>query len=91
LREKLEGEEEKSVAVFEGLDFETLINQNYKAYLEVIRNPKVIKLDFLLSDLDLQNLDFSLPVFLKQYNSYFGIIKIQVNAKGISACELIKI
>lgn len=58
---------------------------------EIIRKPFIVTDILLLNENDLMNLDYTIPVYLNKYNSYFAIITINRNSDGICKCELIKL
>ena len=66
-------------------------NDSYKYLQEIIRKPFVIKEDMLLNEFDLLDLDYTRPVYLDKYNSYFAIVSIQRDSNGKCKCELIKL
>jgi hypothetical protein len=45
---------------------------------------------FRLTELDLKNLDFSISVYLEQYEMYYGIISIQ-DQQSICEVELLQL
>ena len=62
------------------------------AYLQsILNNPIAIKENFLLNELDLRDLDYTVPIYLEKYNSYFAIITLERDSKGICKAELIKL
>lgn len=62
------------------------------AYLqEIVKHPIVITEKLRLNEFVLMDIDFSRPVYLEKYSSYFAIISIQRDSKGICKCELIKL
>ena len=77
--------------VFYPLRWEELIQQHYASYQEVVRQPKVIKELVLLSSPDLAVLDLLKPVYIRQYGSYFVIIKVKTKDNNICEVELLKI
>ena len=50
-----------------------------------------IKVPMRLTPTDMATLDFKKPVFLKQYNAYFSLEKLQYGENGVSKVELIKL
>lgn len=66
-------------------------NESYDYLQQIIRKPFVIKENVRLNEFDLLDLDYTRPVYLDKYNSYFAIISIQRDSKGKCSCELIKI
>ncbi len=75
---------------FEGLDFETLKSKYYRDYEQIIKEPFVIKDKFKLNELDILNLNYSRPIYIEHYGSFFAVISVQVQGE-ISTCELLKI
>lgn len=72
--------------------FKTLLQNPSFAYLQqIISDPYIVKLDLRLTELDLANIDYSVPVYLEKFNSFFAIVSIQRNSKGDCTCELIKL
>ena len=68
-----------------------LINPSYRYLQQIVENPYVITLDLLLNEFDLVNINYTKPVYIEKFNSYFAIISIQRDSKGVSKCELIKL
>lgn len=66
-------------------------NESYAYLQSIIKNPIVIKENFILNELDLRNLDYTVPIYLEKYNSYFAIITLERDSKGICKAELIKL
>lgn len=77
--------------VFYPLRWEELIRQHYASYHEVVRQPKVIKELVLLSAPELAVLDLLKPVYIRQYGSYFAIVKVKTKENNICEVELLKI
>jgi hypothetical protein len=77
--------------VFYPLRWEELIQQHYASYQEVVRQPKVIKELVLLSAPELAVLDLLKPVYIRQYGSYFAIVKVKTKENNICEVELLKI
>jgi len=62
------------------------------AYLqEIVRTPIVITVKARLSEFDLRDIDYRVPVFLQRYNALFAIISIARDSSGVCRCELIKL
>lgn len=64
---------------------------SYNYLQSIVKEPLVITDKFLLNELDLRDLDFSVPIYLEKYNSYFAIVSITRDSKGVCKCELIKL
>lgn len=68
-----------------------LMNPSYRYVQQIVEKPFVITENLLLNEFDLLDIDYTKPIYLEKYNSYFGIISIQRDSKGVSKCELIKL
>lgn len=67
-------------------------NDSYTYMQQILAKPYVIKVDLRLSIFELQNLDFAVPIYLEQYNSYFAIVNCEWSSTtGISKTTLIKL
>ncbi|MCM1141243.1 MAG: hypothetical protein NC453_21965 [Muribaculum sp.] len=66
-------------------------DSNYEYLVRIMENPIVITENLLLNELDLRDLDYSIPVYLSKYGAYFAIVSITRDSKGISKCELLKL
>lgn len=66
-------------------------NESYAYLQEILRKPFIIKETLRLDEFDLLDLDYTRPIYLDKYNSYFAIISILRDSKGICNCELIKL
>lgn len=75
---------------FTGLKFQNRVSRFYRYYRDLIRSPFVIKDDFRLTDIDLKNLDMTVPVYIEQYGAYFAIISIKSQGET-SEVELLKL
>ena len=81
----------KSGLSFVGLDFKTLVSEEYTNYQEMIRKPVVITDIFRLNEIDLKEIDYTIPVYVKQYGRYYGIIKIQAGSDDLCECDLLQL
>lgn len=68
-----------------------LMNPSYRYLQKIVEHPFVITEKILLNEFDLMDIDYVKPVYLEKYNSYFAIISIQRDSKGVCKCELIKL
>lgn len=66
-------------------------NPSYAYLQEIMNNPIIITENLDLNELDLRDIDYAVPIYLNKYNSYFAIVSIQRDTKGICKCELIKL
>lgn len=59
---------------------------------QILADVHVIKEKLLLTEIDLVNIDYTMPVYIEKYNSYFAIISIEANlSNGYVTAELIKL
>lgn len=68
-----------------------LIDRFYKKYQDVIIRPQVIKCVFQLNEIDLKEIDETIPVYISHFGKYFGIISIRKDSKGLCECELLQL
>lgn len=66
-------------------------NESYAYLQSILNNPIAIKENFILNELDLRDLDYTVPIYLEKYNSYFAIITLERDSKGICKAELVKL
>jgi nitrogen fixation protein FixH len=78
---------------FEG--FDVLVPEYYNALTDILTRTKALGLVLNLTPIDIQSLDFSIPIFLDvpemNINGYFYINKISNYRQGLTACELIRL
>lgn len=58
---------------------------------KIIRQPFIVTEELRLNEFDLKDLDYTIPVYLSKYNSYFAIVSIKRDSNGMCECELIKL
>ena len=75
---------------FNGLDFNNLINKYYDSYMQVINNAVVIKEDIRLDNYAIRDINYLLPIYLRQYGQYFAIKQLSAKSGSVEA-ELIKL
>lgn len=64
----------------------------YALISNILSSPRMLTIKMALNELDLLNIDYSCPVYLDRYNSYFAVVKIVFSTgTGISTVTLIKI
>lgn len=66
------------------MDLQKIIDEKYGIITSSLRNPKIIKDAFTLSDIEIMEFDETRPVYLAQYGAYFAVTEIQVNEDGTS-------
>lgn len=77
--------------VFTGLDWNTLIDTYYQTYQALIRKPIVITEKIEINDIELRDLDMTVPIYLAQYGRYYAIISIKAEDMGICECKLLQL
>lgn len=76
---------------FDKLDFETMLSSEYyQSYKSIVKSPFVIKDTFRLTEMDLKNIDYTIPVYIERYAAFFAIISIKSQG-DYSECELLKL
>lgn len=75
---------------FAGMSFYDILKTRYQGYQRIMREPIVLKEDFRLTELDIKNINFTIPIFLRQYGRYYAVMKIQ-DTNGICNVELLQL
>ena len=88
---EVQGDNNKSMFTFEGMDFETLIKNNYTEYQRIILDPVVIKVSKKFDAWELKSLDFSIPVFIRRLGRRYAIIGVNTGSNNIHEVELIQL
>lgn len=81
----------KSKATFSGLGWSALLSKNYQSYQKVVRNPVIITEKIEISDIDLKELDVTVPVYLGQYGRYYALISVKAEDTGVCECKLLQL
>lgn len=81
----------KSRATFNGLSWHALLSKNYQSYQKVVHNPVVITEKIEINDIELKELDVTVPVYLGQYGRYYAIISVKAEDTGICECKLLQL
>lgn len=80
--------------VFEPLSFANKGGETwarYAVFAEMLRHPYVLTVSMDIDEYTLNGLDLSIPVFLRQYGSYFGIMSIKRKSDGLCTVKLLRI
>ena len=77
--------------IFKGLEWTTLIANNYQTYKGLIDNAKVVTEYIRLNSIELRDLEMDIPVYLAQYGCYLAIIEITTKENDICECKLLKL
>lgn len=76
---------------FSDLKFKNRVSRfGLSYYQDLIKSPFVIKDTFRLTEIDLKNLDYTIPVYIERYAAFFAIISIKSQG-DYSECELLKL
>lgn len=79
------------IGSFEGLDWGSLLKAFYGQYISTVGKARVLSCNMILNCIDLKNLDMSIPVYIQELGSYFGIVEIKTKENDICEVSLIKI
>ena len=77
--------------IFKGLEWTTLIANNYQTYKGLINNAKIVTEYIRLNSIELRDLEMDIPVYLAQYGCYLAIIEIKTKENDICECKLLKL
>lgn len=77
--------------IFKGLEWTTLIANNYQTYKGLINNAKVVTEYIRLNSIELRDLEMDVPVYLAQYGCYLAIVEIKTKENDICECKLLKL
>ena len=77
--------------VFNNLRWSTLLSNYYAKYQALIRRPIIISEKIKIDNIDLKNLNTTIPVYLAQYGRYYAIINIKAEDTGICECKLLQL
>lgn len=66
-------------------------NSSYSYLQQILSTPIIITETLNLNEFDLRDIDYSVPVYLNKYNSYFAIVSMTRDSNGKCKCELIKL
>ena len=77
--------------IFKGLEWTTLIANNYQTYKGLINDAKVVTEYIHLNSIELRELEMDVPVYLAQYGCYLAIIEITTKENDICECKLLKL
>lgn len=80
-----------TIASFKELEWGTLLGKYYSSYQEIVRNPKVISEYVRLNPVELKELDMTVPVYIRQYGGYWGLIEVKTKDNNICEVKLIKL
>ena len=71
-----------------------LVPKNSQTIIDILQNIKIIKVNLNLNINDIKNIDYTIPIYLSQFQSYFFVSSINqfdfIN-KDVTEVELIKL
>lgn len=82
---------------FDQVAFPNASGEPLKQYLEdyekILNSPKYLKAYLHLTEIDINELNFTIPVYIEHYKAYFYISKINnyQGSRKVTECELVKI
>ena len=79
-----------SVPKFDGLSYERLIDENYGEIIRMLYRPYLVTKEILLSETDIANIDWSIPVYDKKTASYYYKNQITYQQGSLSTISLIR-
>ncbi|HEX8547950.1 MAG TPA: hypothetical protein VF691_13385 [Cytophagaceae bacterium] len=80
------------VANFQAMSFANAIRDNYQAYKRVLDHTKILNEYFNLSPIEISQLDFFKPVYVKKYSEFFYLNTVGNYVKGRSTkCTLVRL
>lgn len=77
--------EDKTMSFTAALKPQQIINSRYSTLQEAIRKPKVIEEEMTLSLIDLQELDYTKPVYLAKYGRFFAVMSVQWDSGALTS------
>lgn len=80
-----------SLPTFDGLDYQTLFDENYPEIKRMLYRPFVVVKDILLRETDIANIDWTIPVYDRKSASYYYKNQITYMQGDVSTISLIKL
>ena len=81
-----------NVALFQDLDAEYILATYYSTYQGTIRKPRIITEHIRLNELEMRDIDFTRPVYLRKYGRFYAIKQIQWTVgDDYAECELLQL
>lgn len=67
------------------------IAEQYEYLSQILAAPRVIEETLRLDEFDVMDIDYTKPVYIEKYNSFFAIIGIDFDTAGWSKCRLLRL
>jgi hypothetical protein len=80
-----------SMPTFDGLDYNTLFEDNYPEIKKMLYRPFAVVKEILLKEIDIANIDWTIPVYDRKSASYYYKNEIKYIQGDISTISLIKL
>ena len=77
-------------ADFAAMDFSSVVDNRYKAFAAIMRNPRIVDVDVRMNAAEIIALDLSATYYFEQLGGKFAIISLQYS-KGIAKCKMLRI
>lgn len=78
-----------AIGIFD-INMQSIINDKYADLSRSLQKAKVIKEKFRMRDIELTDFDETIPVYLRQYGTYFAVTEIKSNADGTAEVTLME-
>lgn len=89
---RLMGVDDDGLVFSDDMTADYISKTNYALFSDIIRKPMTIEEEMLLSLIDLQQLDYTKPVYLDKYGRHFAIISVRWSSdKAASQVKLLKL
>ena len=75
---------------FDGLEWPTLIDTNYRSYRDLITRTRAVKVSVALDTWDLACFDAAVPVYARQWGRYYAVMKLTDKGDGTADAELLR-
>lgn len=85
-----EGPSGNVIACFD-LNMQKIIDSSYARLQKSLDNARVIKENFVLSVLDIMDIDETIPVYLAQYGRYYAICEIKLNNNDVAEVTMLEL
>jgi len=79
-----------SLPAFNGLEYEFLLRENYAEIIKMLYHPYLVTKQILLSEIDIANIDWTIPVYDKKTASYYYKNQITYQQGSLSTISLIR-
>lgn len=85
------GPDGSTVATFSGLSWASIIATKYGSYQSMILRPRALKATVRVTISELQQLDFTRPVYARQWGRYYAVMKLTTGNSDLANVELLRL